>query len=119
NVASASFANRKSGNGPKNCGCLLSRKNLTARGLEPVKKPDLSSIEVGFFLAQSKKTARRRSLYCSGVRSPRSGQIAGNTVPQEFQRRHDQQSVAGSINLLLVQPSVQPPTEPHAGGNGQ
>ena len=33
-------------------------------------------------------------------------EIAGNAVPQQFQRCHDQQSVAGTINLTLVQPSV-------------
>src|SRR5262245_54649071 len=34
-------------------------------------------------------------LRATGICSPSSGEIAGNAVPQEFQRSHDQQSVAG------------------------
>src|SRR5262245_54289054 len=35
-----------------------------------------------------------------------SRKIPGDPVPQQLQRCHDQQSVAGSIELALVQPSV-------------
>ena len=55
--------------------------------------------------------------HCSWLLFARRREIAGNTIPQQFQRRHDQQSVAGPIELTLVQPSVRPPTQPHAAGN--
>jgi hypothetical protein len=50
------------------------------------------------------------------IRSPNLREIA---VQQQFQRGHAQQSVTGTINLLLVQSSGKPPTEPYPGGDGE
>jgi hypothetical protein len=53
------------------------------------------------------------------IHAPNSREVAGHTVPQQLQRRHDQQSVAGPIDLTLVQRAVKPPAQPHAAGNGE
>jgi hypothetical protein len=43
---------------------------------------------------------------------PKSSEVSGNAVPQQFRRRQDQQSVASAIELTLVQPTVKAPAQP-------
>src|SRR5262249_59196564 len=64
-------------------------------------------------------TGRRRDTITRARRcqdrlvSRRSAEVAGDAVPQELERGHHQEPVAGAIELIRIEPLVQPPPGPH------